>query len=206
MTRAAMSRLDDWELENDSQDIRGWPVYDRDNQPLGSVTDLIGDTDRGYIDTIVLNDRTELPTDTVRISDGMVVVTAGTTTATATDDETEMVRSREQLRVGTEQVTTGRMRLRKRVVTEKASTTVPVAHEEVRVEREAIPAGERGRYADRELGEEVAEVGLTAERPVVGKETVPVERVRAAKETVTENVPVTGTVREERIELDEDQR
>lgn len=53
-----------------------------------------------------------------------------------TDDA--MARSEERLHVGTEQAETGRARLRKYVLTENVTQTVPVSHEEVRVEREPI--------------------------------------------------------------------
>ena len=43
---------------------------------------------------------------------------------------------------------------------------------------------------------------LTAEKPVVAKEAVPVERVRLDKETVTDQVEVTEDVRKEQIEVD----
>ena len=43
---------------------------------------------------------------------------------------------------------------------------------------------------------------LTEERVVVTKETVPVKRVRLAKETVTAEEQVTDTVRKERIETE----
>jgi stress response protein YsnF len=44
---------------------------------------------------------------------------------------------------------------------------------------------------------------LTAERPVVTTEAVPVERVRLGTETVTEQQSVTGDVRKEQIEVDD---
>ncbi len=49
-----------------------------------------------------------------------------------------MTRSEEELHVGTERRETGNVRLRKYVVTEQVETTVPVQHEEVRIEREPI--------------------------------------------------------------------
>ncbi len=58
------------------------------------------------------------------------------TSGLTTDDA--MTRSEEQLRVGTERVEAGRARLRKYVTTETETRTVPVSHEEVRVEREPI--------------------------------------------------------------------
>ena len=56
-----------------------------------------------------------------------------------------MTRSEEQLHVGTERVSTGKARLRKYVVTENVTTTVPVTHEEVRMEREPITEANRTR-------------------------------------------------------------
>ena len=112
-----------------------------------------------------------------------------------------MTRSEEQLRVGTETVEAGRARLRKYVVTENVSTTVPVSHEEVRVEREPITGANRDTALSGEpISEEEHEVTLRAERPVVAKEAVPVERARLTTETVTEDAAVNETVRKERIE------
>ncbi len=121
------------------------------------------------------------------------------TSGPVTDDA--MTRSEEQLRVGTETVEWGRARLRKYVVTENVSTTVPVSHEEVRVEREPITDANRDAALSGEpISEEEHEVTLRAERPVVAKEAVPVERVRMATETVTEDAAVSETVRKEQIE------
>jgi uncharacterized protein (TIGR02271 family) len=118
-----------------------------------------------------------------------------------TDDA--MTRSEEQLRVGTEHVETGRARLRKYIVTEQVTQTVPVSHEEVRVEREPITDANRdAALAGPELSEEEHEVTLHEERPVVQKETVPVERVRLETDQVAEEARVDETVRKEQIEAD----
>ena len=111
-----------------------------------------------------------------------------------------MTRSEEQLHVGTESVQTGRARLRKYVVTENVTTTVPVSHEEVRLEREPITDTNRdAAVSGADISEEEHEVHLHAERPVVAKETVPVERVRLATETVTGKEQVSEEVRKEQI-------
>ena len=115
-----------------------------------------------------------------------------------------MTRSEERLRVGTEQVETGRARLRKYVVTEQQSVQVPVSREEVRVEREPITDTNRGdALSGAAITEEEHEVVLHAERPVVATEAVPVERVRLGTETVTEQETVTGEIRKEQIEVDD---
>lgn len=112
----------------------------------------------------------------------------------------EMIRSEERLRVGTEEHEVGHARLRKVVVTEEVKTSVPVSHEEVRVVREPIREGDRSRAT---IGEEQTEVTLHAEKAVVSKESVPVERVRLETEKVTETQEVSDTVRKEQIEFDD---
>jgi uncharacterized protein (TIGR02271 family) len=121
------------------------------------------------------------------------------TSGPTTDDA--MTRSEERLRVGKQNVESGRARLRKFIVTENVTQTVPVSHEEVRIEREPITEGNVGQaMSGGDLTEEEHEVTLHAERPVVEKETVPVERVRLATETVTSEETVSEQVRKEQIE------
>lgn len=120
--------------------------------------------------------------------------------AATVDSGEYMTRSEEQLHVGTEKVQTGRARLRKVVVTEQQTITVPVTREEVRLVREPIEAGDS---VDTTIGEAATDVVLTEERVVVSKETVPVERVRLGTETITEQQEVTEAVRKEQIEFDD---
>jgi len=128
----------------------------------------------------------------------------GYDTSGPTTDEA-MTRSEEQLTAGTRNVEAGRARLRKYVVTEQQSVTVPVSHEEVRIEREPITEANRGQALDGPaISEEEHEVILHAEQPVVTTEAVPVERVRLGTETVTEQQQVTGEVRKEQIEVHDD--
>jgi uncharacterized protein (TIGR02271 family) len=128
--------------------------------------------------------------------------TVGRDTSGPTTDDA-MTRSEERLNVGTEKQETSRARLRKYVVTENVTTTVPIEREEVRIEREPITDSNIGDGMDGPaISEEEHEVILHEERPVVEKETVPVERVRLDKETVTEDHTVTEEVRKEHIETD----
>jgi stress response protein YsnF len=64
------------------------------------------------------------------------------TSGPTTDDA--MTRSEEELRVGKAKQEVGRARLRKYIVTENVTTTVPVEREEVRIEREPITDANRG--------------------------------------------------------------
>jgi uncharacterized protein (TIGR02271 family) len=118
-----------------------------------------------------------------------------------TDDA--MTRSEEELRVGTAQRESGRARLRKYVVTEQVTKTVPVQREEVRVEREPITDENIDDAMDGpEISDEEHEIVLHAEEPVVEKRTVPKERVRMGKDTVTEEREISEQVRIEQIDAD----
>jgi len=163
---------------------------DRDRSTSESTTGMAAagmtgrtDTDRGFDDT----------------SRGAV----GRDTSGPTTDNA-MTRSEERLNVDTRSEEVGRARLRKYVVTENVSETVPVSREEIRVEREPITDGNVGQALDGPaISEEEHEVTLHAERPVVEKEAVPVERVRLDKETVTDHEQVSEDLRKEQIDVDD---
>jgi uncharacterized protein (TIGR02271 family) len=125
----------------------------------------------------------------------------------ATGDDDAMTRSEEELQVGTEARERGRVRLRKYVTTEQVQQTVPVQREEVRLEREPITDANRdAAMRGPDISEAEHEVVLHEEQPVVEKRTVPKERVRLDKDTVTGEQQVGEEVRKEQIEVEgEDQ-
>ena len=153
-------------------------------------------------------DRTDTTTGTAGMAAGGVDTdtnrhgTVGRDTSGPTTDDA-MTRSEERMTVGTTSEETGRARLRKYVVNENVTQTVPVTHEEVRVEREPITDGNAGKAMDGPaISEEEHEVTLHGERAVVEKEAVPVERVRMDKTTVTDQEQVSADLRKEEIEVD----
>jgi uncharacterized protein (TIGR02271 family) len=115
-----------------------------------------------------------------------------------------MTRSEEELQVGTQPRERGRVRLRKYVTTEQEQVTVPVQREQVRVEREPITdANLDAAMAGPEIAEAEHEVTLHEEQPVVEKRTVPRERVRLEKDTVTGEEQVAEELRKEQIDVDD---
>lgn len=115
-----------------------------------------------------------------------------------------LIRSEEQLRTHLVTTATGRVRLRKRIVTEEVTLTVPVSREEITIEQEPITEENRGDAPDGEkLSADEYEVILSAERVVVNKVTVPVERVRLTTQVVTENQDITEVLQREVIEVDD---
>ncbi len=116
-----------------------------------------------------------------------------------TDDA--LTRSEEELHVGKTQREAGRVRLKKYVVTEDVTQTVPVQREEVRIDREPITDSnvDQATSGD-DITEEEHEVVLQEEQVVTEKRVVPKERVQLSKDTVTEEQQVSEEVRKEQIE------
>jgi uncharacterized protein (TIGR02271 family) len=167
---------------SEAEEQRLFEYYDVPYTTAGSTTAQGAPQTEGYSET----DREQVGHDT-----------SGPTTDEA------MTRSEEELRVGTRQREAGRARLRKYVVTENVTTTVPVSHEEVRIEREPITDANRGDALDGPgISEEEHEVVLHEDEVVVDKDTVAKERVRLDTETVTEDQQVSEQVRKEQVETE----
>ena len=127
--------------------------------------------------------------------------TSGETTDNA------MTRSEEELRVGKTEQESGRVRLRKYVVEDEVSQTVPVKREEIRLEREPITDANAGAAtAGPAISEEEHEVVLHEEQAVVDKQAVPKERVRLDKDVHVEEEQVSDTVRKERVDVEDEGR
>lgn len=118
------------------------------------------------------------------------------------DADGQITLHEERVNVGTERVEAGRVRLRKHVVTEQETVTVPVTREEYEIVREPIAEGEVGG----QLGEDEVEVVLHEDRPVIQKETVATERIGLQTEQHQENRQVTTDVSREEVDVVDDAR
>lgn len=121
------------------------------------------------------------------------------------ETDSAMTRSEEEVNVGTREREKGRARLRKYVVTEEVTKTVPVRKEKAVLEREPITEGNVDDAMDGPaISDEEHEVTLSEEEVVVEKKAVPKERVRLDKETETTEEQVSEEVRKEQIEAEGD--
>lgn len=131
-----------------------------------------------------------------------------TTTSSHSDAPVEVIRSEEALQVGKRR-RARRVRLKRYVVTDYVTETIPVQREQVRLEEEPVdeptPSEPTGQSSGGEAAatEEGAEVLLREEEVVVQKRVVPRERVRLTREVVTEEQPVSGEVRKEHVQVDD---
>lgn len=120
-----------------------------------------------------------------------------------TDDA--MTRSEEELDIEKSRRETGRVRLRKHVVTDHVTKTVPVQREEVRIEREPITEGNvDDATSGPDLTDDEHEVVLHEEEVDVEKRTVPQERIRLDKDVHTEQREVSEDVAREEIDVVDD--
>ena len=119
-----------------------------------------------------------------------------------------VTRSEEELRVGL-RTRLRRLRLRKYVVTEYVTRTIPVRREKVRLEDlgpgQVVDGGEDDWAGAGQDGVTQLELVLHREEPLVQLRAVPVERVRVVKRLVIEQRTVTEELRKERVEVDADQ-
>ena len=115
--------------------------------------------------------------------------------------EKAMTRSEESLEVGRQRRETGRVRHRKYVVTEQVTQTVPVFHEEIRIEREPLSDADAGAAgAGAQIGEEETPDHPLRRAAGSAERSTPDGRVRLSKETVTGEATVSDEIRKEVIE------
>jgi uncharacterized protein (TIGR02271 family) len=168
--------------------LRGEDLYDSNGDKIGSVEEIYLDAETDSRDATRTGD---------------AAGTVGRDVSGPTTDDA-MTRSEEELTVGTAERESGRVRLRKHVVTDQVSRTVPVKREEIRVEREPITNGSVGDALDGPaISEEEHEVVLHEEQVVTEKRVVPKERVRLDKAVEVDERTVSEDLRREEIELDD---
>lgn len=131
--------------------------------------------------------------------DGFTVRTAAQESVADMEGERRMQLREEQLRVYTQPVQTGEVRLGKKVMTEQQTLTVPVTHEEVYIERR--PAS--GQISDTPIGKgESIDIPVMEEHVTTSKQTIETGEVSLGKRQVQETQRVTDTVRREEARIE----
>lgn len=106
----------------------------------------------------------------------------------------------ERIKVTKKPVEAGDVSIRKEVVSEPKTITVPVEHEEVVIERR--PGS--GKVTSKDLGasSEEIHVPVSAERVEIGKEAVVTDEIGIGKRTVQESQKESTTLRKEQLKVD----
>jgi uncharacterized protein (TIGR02271 family) len=116
------------------------------------------------------------------------------------EDEIRVQRAEEELKVGTREREAGRLRVRKRVRTEREQIRVPKRHEEVHVERVPVEGWEA---PEAEIGEDEISVPVVEEEVVVEKRPEVKEEIRIRKDLVEEEEVVEADVKREDVDVDD---
>lgn len=214
MTRAPLSQLNDWELVNSDQDLRGQTLYDQNDTAVGTVREMIVNTDTEYIESVVLDTGEEIPSSRFRITDrGAQLVRAG-----ATEAPTEPVSSgtsqqlegqneiivpivEEQIRVGKRQIERGGVRVETRVEEVPVQEQVHLRDEEVHVERRPVDRIVNSADLDT-IQEGTIEIRERDEQAVVEKQARVVEEVRISKDVQDRTETVQDTVRRTHLDVE----
>jgi hypothetical protein len=69
-----LSNLDDWKLVHEDQDIRGWTARNQDGYTLGTVDDLLVNTDTEMVEAIELENGQRYDVSQVELLEGVVLV------------------------------------------------------------------------------------------------------------------------------------
>ena len=125
----------------------------------------------------------------------------GTTdTGSAFDDRDVIERREERLTVDKQAEQAGSVHVGKRVVEEQESVDVPIAREEVTMERRSVDRPASGDT----LTEDSIDVPVYEEQVVAGKEARTVEELEVGKTARTDTERVSDTVRREEFDIDDE--
>ncbi len=166
MTRAPLSQLDDWVLEDKSQDLRGQTLMDASGDSIGTIEEMIVNTDTEYIDSVVLDTGAEIPVSDLNITDQGVYLIGTTRTEVVEPATDEYVAS-----AGVVETEVVEERAPAQELPERGSdeAVVPIVEEELRVGKRPV---ERGGIRIHKRVEETP----VSEQVTLRDETVDVER------------------------------
>lgn len=207
-----LAGLDDWQLEDSDQDLRGKTLMTTDKREVGKVDDMLADLDQQRIVALRLTDGRVVNIDSVDIQDGCPVLMgdqakmppapAGVARGEITSEHIPIVE--ERMTVGKRQVELGKVRIRTRVVSEDVSEDVSLREERVNVERHDMNERISAADADALFQDGTIELTETAERAVVSKDAIVTGEVVVDRNVDTRTERVEGTVRRTEVDVDRD--
>jgi uncharacterized protein (TIGR02271 family) len=202
MARAPLRDLDDWQLVHEDQDLRGQTLFAPDGTAAGRVDQMIVDTDTERVVALRLEDGREVPTSAIELRDGSDGRERGAflLPERAAGDEQVFPIVEERLRIAKRTVPLGAVEIHTAVETEQRTVEVPLAREEVHVERRAVePYPIEGEL--RPDGDTIR-VPIMGEEAVVQKQPVVTGEVVVSKEQVTETEEVSASLRRTHVDVE----
>lgn len=209
MARVPLSRLPDWNVVNEGQEIRGLRLEDGTGNVLGLISDLIVDEEAGYVDAILLDTGQEISADDIEIGSNVVFLRQPPQPAPTSGAAVEPVESlrlpvvEESLRVGKRQHESGGIRVTTEVEEVPVREEIPVRHETVSVQRTPVHRlAEESDLGDA-FQEGTFEVRAHSERLAISKQLYVVEEIRIDKDVVERTETIQESVRRMHVDIEE---
>ena len=206
MNDQPLSTLHDYQLTNNDQDVRGWPVKDAAGKLLGTVRELLVDTDAEHVSMLVLDNGTKLSAGNVTLADRTVLVgaprAAGAQSTVATHaDEQVISLAEERIKVGKRVVERGAVHVATQVVTTPVEENVRLREENVTVERHAVDRPVTA--GDTAFQARTVDMTAMGEDVVVQKTARVVEEIVVRKDARERSETVHDTVRHTEVVVDD---
>lgn len=205
-----LASLDDWQLEHSRQDIRGWPIRDRQGVAIGTVDDMLVDREHERVAAVTLSDGSTVPVERLSICDHHVELKSEgaiggreRTGIEGGDREERIPIVEEEIKIGKRKVETGGVRVTSHVVEAPVHEQVRLREEHVEVERRPVEgAGVKGKEASALLRDRDVEMRETSEEAVVAKEAMVTEELVVRKEASERVETIDDTVRRTEVDVD----
>ena len=199
-----LETLDDWELVDEDQDIRGWPLITASGERLGTISHLLVDRSRERVAAVRLGDGRTYPAEPLKVQGRSVVLGGDAKEMSARGEGAEEERIpivEERLVVGKREVETGGIRVRSRVLEKPATEQVQLRDEHVEIERR--PVDERVDNTEGMFKDRTVEMTETDEEAVVAKDAVVREELVVRKTAEDHVERVSDTVRHTEVDVEE---
>ncbi len=206
-----LDTLDDYELEHESQDIRGRPLVNPQGRRYGIIEDLLVSRDRSHVEAIRLDNGKVCAIEPLVIHDNAVVYgeAAEAHARTGGDAVTEEVVPvvEEQVAIGKRVAEHGRnINVTTHVVKERVSDDVHLRDETVSVDKRPVNRAVSSSDADALFKERSVSMTERDEEAVVGKKAVVTDEV-VVKKTAEDRVEhVDETARRTEVDVDVDEK
>lgn len=206
-----LDTLNDYELEHESQDIRGRPLVSPTGEKYGVIEDLLVGTDRDRVEAVRLDNGKCCAVEPLVIHDNAVVygeaAEAHAAAGGAAVSEERVPIVEERIAIGKRIAEDGRnINVTSRVVEQPVSDDVSLRNERVSVEKRPVNQGITSTDAEALLKDRTVSMTERSEEVVVGKEAVVTDEV-VVKKTAGERVEhVEDTVRRTEVDVDDSGR
>lgn len=201
-----LADLDDWQLENSDQDLRGRPLMTHAGETIGTVRRMLVDCDQERVSALVLDDGRAVAVEDIEIRNGNAYIDEardlpkGAMIPDQREGEQVVPIVEEELVVGKRAVDRGTIRVSTRTVDVPVREQVRLREEHVDIERRAV--NERVDDPDRLFADKSFEVSATSEEAVIGKTARVTEEVVVSKDVGERVEQIDETVRRTEVDID----